>query len=281
MVQNGATKLRNYGRYIGERYASFDNIVWLEGGDYTPPNVNLTNAVAEGILELDSRHIHAAHWAPETSGAEVTVSGWLDVDTTYTYEAVYEKSLEDYNRDDGRPHFFLEGRYEQESDGTPFRMRAQAYHALLTGARGQIYGHGSVWDFNSDWRSALASPGAVSMTHVGTLFNSVAWTTLEPDEQNAILVGGLGTRGSHQYAVLAASSAGDLAIAYVPTVREVSIDPERLVKPLGARWYDPTNGTYSAVTGAPFSGDAVIDVTPPGDNSRGDDDWVLVLETVR
>ena len=33
-LDNGTTKCRNYGYYLGNRYRSFDNIVWMSGNDF-------------------------------------------------------------------------------------------------------------------------------------------------------------------------------------------------------------------------------------------------------
>ncbi len=46
MVANGDVKLRQFGRYLGQRYKDFDNIIWLHGGDYNPPDRDLVNAIA-------------------------------------------------------------------------------------------------------------------------------------------------------------------------------------------------------------------------------------------
>jgi hypothetical protein len=45
-----------------------------------------------------------------------------------------------------------------------------------------------------------------------------------------------------------------------------------------ARWYDPTNGQYVDIDGSPFANMESKEFTPPGYNSSGDGDWVLVLE---
>lgn len=45
------------------------------------------------------------------------------------------------------------------------------------------------------------------------------------------------------------------------------------------RWFDPTNGMYVSIDGSPFANTGDKLFTPPGKNSGGDDDWVLVLET--
>ena len=36
VLANGPEKSRDWGRYVGKRYASFNNIVWLIGGDRNP-----------------------------------------------------------------------------------------------------------------------------------------------------------------------------------------------------------------------------------------------------
>jgi hypothetical protein len=48
--------------------------------------------------------------------------------------------------------------------------------------------------------------------------------------------------------------------------------------PSSARWFDPTNATYTEIaTGLANSG--TLSFTPPGNNSAGQRDWVLVLDT--
>jgi Putative collagen-binding domain of a collagenase len=45
-----------------------------------------------------------------------------------------------------------------------------------------------------------------------------------------------------------------------------------------AKWFDPTNGTLQTVAGSPFPNQGSHDFTTPGDNSRGDPDWVLLFQ---
>jgi hypothetical protein len=78
----------------------------------------------------------------------------------------------------------------------------------------------------------------------------------------------------------AATPDGRLAIAYLPTSRTISADMQRLTGRVRAQWYDPTNGTYSNVTGSPFKDSGVRKFTPPGNNADGDSDWVLLLTAV-
>jgi len=279
IVRNGPEKMRGYGRFVGDRYKAFPNIVWLEGGDYNPPaeHIELVNAVAEGIKAGGARQLQAAHWNPEVSGAEIKVSGWLDLDTTYTYDPVYLKSRADYQRSDGRPHFLLESTYEAERQSTPWSLRGQAYHAVLTGAAGHIFGSRDIWRFTSGWNAALGSAGSVSMTHVRALFESVRWSALEPDQQNQVLVRGMGKAGDRDYAVLSSDSQGTLVLAYVPAVREIGLNLSKMRQPLRGRWYDPSNGIF-ADAALPAGAGELVKMTPPGKNAAGDEDWVLLIE---
>jgi hypothetical protein len=118
------------------------------------------------------------------------------------------------------------------------------------------------------------------MTHVRALFEGRAWTELVPDDRNEVLTSGLGPRGGNDYAVLSRTGDGKLALAYVPTVRYVTIDLAKLGSPIRARWYDPSSGAYIPAGSSPLAtGSAGFQ--PPGKNSAGDTDWVLVLESDR
>ena len=93
MEANGTVKLRNFGRFLGQRYKDFDNVIWLNGGDYNPPDKNLVNAIADGIRDFDSNHLHTVHCAPETSALEYYPSeSWLHINNTYSYTQVLSKS---------------------------------------------------------------------------------------------------------------------------------------------------------------------------------------------
>ncbi len=65
----------------------------------------------------------------------------------------------------------------------------------------------------------------------------------------------------------------------MPTRRTITVDMTRLRGPVTARWYDPTNGTFSTISGSPFANSGTRNFAPPGKNSAGDGDWVLVLES--
>ena len=288
MVANGTTKLREFGRYLGRRYAGFSNILWTHGGDYNPPNKALVREIVLGIREFDTRVLMSAHCAPETAAADYWGGeSWLQVNSVYTYNAVYSAALAQYARADQMPFFFLEGRYENEADGTEQRVRVQAYHALLSGAAGQVFGNNPIWHFNAPtglyptsltWQQALNSRGSQSMTHVRTLFAPRSWWTLQPDAGNTLLTAGLSS--GQDRAVAARAADGSFAIAYLPSVRTVTVNLGQLAGPrVNARWYDPANGTYTTVTGSPFTASGSQTFRPAGNNASGFGDWALVMES--
>ncbi|HET6150144.1 MAG TPA: putative collagen-binding domain-containing protein, partial [Polyangia bacterium] len=77
----------------------------------------------------------------------------------------------------------------------------------------------------------------------------------------------------------ALSSDSRLGIVYTPAVRDLTIALSRMSGPVTARWFDPTNGIYSTVSGSPFANTGARVFRPTGSNSSGDPDWVLLLES--
>jgi hypothetical protein len=72
---------------------------------------------------------------------------------------------------------------------------------------------------------------------------------------------------------------GSLVIAYLPVNQTLTIDMTKLSGSTTARWYDPTKGSYTAISGSPFPNTGTRKFTPPSNNGSGDGDWVLVLTT--
>ena len=279
LLRNGPSKLRQYGRFVGQRWRDLDNIVWVEGGDFTPPpeGMALVNAVAAGIKETDDRHLHTAHFGPETSAGDVDPA-FLDIDNTYTYRPVYLKVARDHAAVRGRrPLLLIESLYENEHQTTPELIRAEAYHGLLNGASGNFFGSFPIWNFGKGWRETLDGPGSRSMTHLFALFEGLPWWTLEPEPPNLTLVSGRGAFGSNDYASVARSSDGRWVLVYLPTVREVSVDLGRVGAPVVARWFDPTSGRATPAGEGVITERSVRTLEPPGPNAAGDADWVLVL----
>ena len=290
--RNGPDKLRAYGRYVGERFREFENVIWLDGGDFTPPaaDLNLVTAVAQGLRTAAPAQLHAAHWSPETSALDVKANFTFDLNTTYTYHPAYLKSFADDVHGQGRAHFLVESKYEYDDlNSTQRSLRSQAYYALLTGATGQVFGNRWLWTFTRpslhnrllgrNWRTALDSPMSRSMGHLKALFANLPWWKLVPDEFYDIQISGQGSKGTMEHPVLASTGDRRLAIAYVPTLEGVKLDLQKLIGPVRVRWYDPTTGRFVDGLGSPLPAAGERQLVPPGKNAAGDTDWILLLET--
>jgi chitodextrinase len=165
---------------------------------------------------------------------------------------------------------------------------------MLSGAAGQLYGNGYTWPFRSGWKANLDTPGSAQLAHLIALLApppplpprapSRKWWNLIPDQNHLVVVGGNGTfsssgsLGASDYLTAARTPDGALVLAYLPTVRTITVEMAKLGGPADASWFDPSNGASHPIAGSPFPNSGRRILTPPGQNADGDGDWVLVLE---
>jgi hypothetical protein len=177
----------------------------------------------------------------------------------------------------------VEAAYEDENKSTPQTLRRQEYWTMLSGATGQLYGNHSTWQFIAGWQGALDTPAVTQLQYLTALLAPRAWYALVPDQAHTVVTAGYGTfatSGSvsrNDYATAARTSDGTLVLAYMPTLRTLTVQLSQLSAPVTARWYDPTTGAYSLIASGILNVGAQA-FTPPGPNGAGDGDWVLVLE---
>lgn len=171
VMTNGPEKCQAYGRFLGKRYASFDNIIWVMGGDRDPglarENVDM---IAYGIRESDGRHLMSAHCHSESSPIEQYPGSWLQVSSSYAYEIVHQRLIWDFERKPVMPLFLIESVYEGEHNSSEVQIRRQAYWSVLCGEFGHVMGNFPIWSFSSGWQAAMDSAGANAMMHWGRLF---------------------------------------------------------------------------------------------------------------
>jgi hypothetical protein len=292
---NGAAKAYNYGLYLGNRYRSFPNIVWLNGNDFqtwtNPADDADVTAVASGIKAVDPNHIQTVELNYEASSS-LDDPNWaplVSLNAAYTYYPTYAEVLHAYNQSTSVPVFLVEANYEFENNtgmdyGNPATLRLQEYWTMLSGATGQLYGNHYTWTFTTGWQSDLDTPGVAQLSYMKALFASRPWYNLVPDQNHTVVTAGYGTfsstgsLNSSDYLTAARTPDGALVMAYMPTIRTITVDMSKLSGPATAQWYDPTNGTYTAISGSPFATTGMQQFTPSGNNNAGGGDWVLVLE---
>lgn len=281
MSASGTTKLTAYGTFIGARYAANKNIVWVMGGDYNVPsgNLPLVTAVADGIAAGGSTHPMTYHADRDTSArlSNAGAAPWLGLNNIYTSEpTVVAKAFAEY-AGSTKPFFLIEAVYEG-AGAYPWTLRHEAYQALLSGACGHMMGNDPLWQLNTGWQAAMDLPGSTALTHIKALFESKSWWTLVPDTGNTLLTAGYGTAAYRAVAALSADTS--FGIIYTPANVGMTVDMSKFAGPnVIARWFDPTDGSYAAVSGSPFAASGTHVFTPTGSNSESDDDWVLLLES--
>ena len=302
---NGTNKCFAFGQYLGNRYKNYTNIIWVHGMDYnsynTPADDNVVIAVAKGIQSADTNHLHTGDFSsPLYNHSDcLNASTWwgiMGLNWVYTTDPQYAQSLLAYNRTNYIPTFLGEARYEYEGQDVPGLdyygsrnvERRQNYWALMSGANaGFLYGNKSVWEIIAGWNNStnLHSPAIVDIQYLCNLFVPRQWYGLVPDQSHALITAGYGTYSTNgipstnNYVTAAKTANGTLGMVYTPVSATLTVAMTNFSGSVTSRWYDPSAGTFTAITGSPFANTITTNLTTPGNNSVGDGDWVLVLES--
>lgn len=290
---NGAAAVRQYGRYVGARYKGQSNIIWLNGGDYTPPEADkwVVDEAALGIRDSGANQLMTAHTARGENSAVIWGSrSWYNLDSVYSGPPTPLPPLfrAEYARAPARPTFFIEGRYENEGDWTPAMLRAQAYQPYLTGGMGQMFGNNPIWHAGGPglgtpppftWQQALDQQGSQDMARLASVFGAHSWWKLVPDDRHTLLTAGF---SSGLAEIVAASAAdGTLAMLYVPSTgtgsTSFTLAMGGFAGPVNARWFNPTTGTFATLSGSPFGNSGNLNLSTPGNNGSSTNDWLLVM----
>jgi hypothetical protein len=173
-------------------------------------------------------------------------------------------------------------------------MRQQVWATVLGGGSGfGILGCPDCFDNPMTWLGK--TPGIEQAQNCTEFFNDRRWSELDPDWSHAFLTSQKGTpeKDDFTYVSAALTRDCDLGVCYYPG--EIGsqtnalygttwgfplvLDMSKMASGMGrslARWYDPTNGAYQTIGKIANSG--LHTFITPLVNSRGDFDWVLVLE---
>jgi hypothetical protein len=293
-MQNASTAdIQSFATYVGTRYKYYDNIIWVMGGDADPSPVRAKEqAFVDALMAADNHHLITVHNGRGQMGISTWPGvSWIDLNSTYTdHLQTPVQAQQAYNVSPSKPFFQIEGWYENEHGMNAQQLRSQNYWTNLSGGSGHVFGNCPLWKLGttsspggscpgaSAWPNWLNSAGSMGMMHAKNLFTSKAWTDLVPDFSHTTLTAGYGSLGQADYVAAARTSNGNLLLAYTPSVKALTVDMARFTSTVTARWYDPTNGNYSNISGSPFANSGSRQFTPAGNNAAGAGDWVLVLE---
>jgi hypothetical protein len=283
---------QNYGAFLGNRYKDYTNIIWCFGNDNL--NIRVESKIAAGINSARSNNLMTTSVYSGANGD--ATSPWvqkhnngctfINYDAWYTYGGAAYACLAEYNRTNPMPTFIMESWYEFPTTNGNFgnatvdEIRRQYWSTLLCGGSGGIVG--GMWQFASGWSGQLnSSPGLNCFLHFTNLLSTRQWWTLVPDQTHAFVTSGYGTLANNRgcdYASAGLNAAGTLGLVYVPSSRSITVAMAKMAGSTTARWYDPSNGSFSAIAGSPFVNSGSKPLSTPGNTSDGKGDWVLVLE---
>jgi Protein of unknown function (DUF4038)/Putative collagen-binding domain of a collagenase len=286
---------RTYGHFLGKRYARFINLMWMQCGDRNPDArlAECTRELARALRAEAPEQLQTAHLAHEFASASFFhAEKWLDVNMAYTYAASYLQVAKEYARTDPvRPVILGETGYEGEPNAiellpdakrgdlwTPYRIRRNAWWAVLSGACGYCGGT-RLWRFEKNWPAVLEARSTRQAPLLLRLFEGRPWWRLVPDVKHELVTAGYGVWKEADYVCAARANEGSLAVAYVPrSPQTLTVDLTKLSGVIQARWFDPASGDFLGVSGSPIPAVGSRDFTTPRSKAHRDGDWVLVLE---
>ena len=289
MSKNGGDKTYDFGEYLGSRYGSYSNIIWIIGGDNDPhEDKDTMRQLALGIKSMSPIQLMTYHAASTHSSSDVWEDeNWIDIVMTYTYfrgfdkawnknqPDVYEVNFKEYQKEPIKPFFLGESTYEgmHDSWGSAVQARKQAYWSILAGGMGHAYGT-PMWDFPTDWRTYLNLKGGNSMRHLYDLFHQWPWYRLIPDISQKIIAKGAGEYAGNDLAIGAVDDQGEFMVIYFPSGREFVIDLEGLKgNKIEAIWINPETYAFKKIEGQ------LNKDTPFSNHTPDNNDWVLILES--
>ncbi len=295
---NGNTKMHDFGGFLGNRYKNVPNIIWITGNDFqtwTDPTDNaLMQNLMAGIASADPNHLQTTELNYNVSGSldDSLLVPYTSLTGAYDYYCAYGETLAQYNNASPVPVFFEEGYYEYNpgflgNNITALSLRTQAWWVALAGATaGQMYGSENIYPFAFGWQTYLDTTGVTQFGYLASLLKSIQWYNLVPDQTHTIVTSGYGTLDASQnapcintndYVTTSYLTDGTASASYTPRSATLTVDLSKFSGPVTARWYDPTSGSYSTISGSPFTNSGTQSFSSPGNNFAGDSDWVLLL----
>lgn len=296
-VMSGKTAVEHqtYGAALATRLLGHSNIIYEAWGDSIPPEPTRTSALVAGLRSVSPDVLVTAQ--PNrgvNSDSQQPSGGNWDINFVYAWSDSYVKSLDGWNANVG-PCWLGEPYYEWRLDPTItlLQLRSQRWWAATSGVVSYLYGNERIYNF--DWPAAEAAqnypgslatsyweayndPGRLQNKTTADFLRSIQWWRLVPDTGSSLLSS---ARGSGFSYVTVAKSSGpqDLALFYLPSGGTHTVVLSGFSGPVTVRRIDPASGASTTVGSYAASGSQSFDASAWGNNSAGDADWVMVIQS--
>ena len=301
LVANGPTKIQTYGAWIATRYKNQKNLVWMMGGDmgtgshpFDTAQTSVENALLTGLKSVSGQQsiYFSAEWDSQSIATDQTSFGTsMTLNGAYSWTGdINYQGRRAYAYSPARPAFVLEEPYDEEGpDGNSYNpsaiqpVRRFQWWGWLSTIGGFISGNGYVWPCNTSvWINHLNTQGSRDMTRLNAFIGSIAWYDLVPSGLNGmrtLVTAGGSSVSAADYVAAAATPDGTLLVAYIPPAHSgaITVDMAAMSGLARARWFDPTSAIYTDI-GTGLANTGTRSFTPTGNNSVGQQDWVLVLD---
>ncbi|HXR08985.1 MAG TPA: DUF4038 domain-containing protein [Candidatus Acidoferrum sp.] len=282
-----SNSIYQYGAFIGGRYASVSNIVWIGAGDIDDQTI--APIIMRGITNSDTNHLITMQSIPFEPAKYFYTNSFVNLNDTYprtpagggTY-ITYDHARTNWFYTPTMPSFAREPWYEYSAylgggnspGATGYDCRRYAWGSATWGECGQFYGNANIWPFAANWQTNLTSPGA-SVSNLIALLSTRSWWSCIPDYSNNVVTAGYGTYGNQAFVTAMREASGKTVIAYVPVG---TMTPTVAMNQLAgwsatAWWFNPRTGAGTTIGTYPTTGTQTF--TPPDTN-----DWTLVIDSI-
>ena len=297
------TNVKAFGKWIGDRYKNYSNIIWVMGGDRNPRNdndVNIWRLMAQGIEEGTGGSPNALitfHPQPNSvddggSSKWFHNDAWLDFNMFQTGHCrennIWQRIKIAYDKQPIKPVLDGETIYEDHpvcfnakdlGTSSAYDVRKHAYLSVFSGSFGHTYGCHDVWQMYGPgrtpvngphfyWYDALDLPAANQMKFLRRLMESRPMADRIPD---ASLV----ADPLHEHDRIQATRGKDYAFIYSSQGKEMIIVLEKITgETVNASWYNPRNGEIKDA--GTFKNKGQQKIIPP--STGYGQDWVLILD---
>jgi len=296
-----------YGKWLGNRYKNYPNIIWILGGDRPPITDSadyrpIWRAMARGINEgANGKTIFTYHtWGGHSTSEYIHNESWLAINTMQSGHGsghdvpVWNMIEHDRALLPAKPTLDAEPNYEDHpvnpwpkwdpANGyfRDYDVRKQTYRSVFAGACGVTYGHHAVWQFLSeredtinhadrDWKEAIDRPGAYQVGYLKKLIESYSVLDRVPDQ--SMIVSGQGDKG--EYISAFKKSDDSYAMAYLPVGKRIAVNISFIKSnEIKISWFNPRSGKVERTSLVKNEGTMSVESPTTGIEN----DWVLIIE---
>lgn len=287
--------MATYCTWLGNRYKDQGNVMWALGGD-EQYNGDSEASARTGFWDAAAAALEAAvpnqlkTYHPRWDNFNLNGASWLDFNSIQHNDnnpPMTHKSARDGTEGYSKPFLNSEPPYYPSNPGgvntSRKRNRFNGWGQILGGGLGVVYGGDryATWNIGGNGTYDWAGTADVTGNDTGNIqriLTKFHWERLVPNWDSSVVTSGRGSYNTTNYVTCGVAPDGSLIVVHLPEGGSVTVNKATLNTAGTAYWYDPTTGALSG-TGTAITNSGTQSFSIPGNNSAGDNDWVLVLAT--